>query len=57
MMRKTMLAAGLAIAAGAAGLAWAGNGGKIGWGHDYDAARESATKSGKLLMIYFTADW
>lgn len=57
MMRKTSLALGMALVAGAAGLAWAGGGGKISWGADYDAARESATKSEKLLMIYFTADW
>ncbi len=56
-MRKSILALGMAVVAGVTGLAWAGGGGKISWGKDYDAARASATKSGKLLMIYFTADW
>ncbi len=56
-MRKTILALGMAVVAGVAGLAQAGGGGKISWGADYDAARKSAEKSGKLLMIYFTADW
>lgn len=55
-MTRLFRGVGLALAV-MAGAAWAGGGGKIAWGSDYEAARASAQKSGKLLMIYFTADW
>ena len=59
-MRKTRTRAFMGAAACLLALAaWAGKaekGGKIRWGTDYDAARESARKSGKLLMVYFTSD-
>ncbi len=54
-MRRTILALGCLAAASLPLLA--GQGGKIGWKEDYDEAREGARKSGKPLIIYFTAEW
>lgn len=56
MHRMTAVAITLALAAG---VALAGGGGKIEWqkGKNLDDVVKEAKKSGKTVMVYFTADW
>ena len=41
----------------AAGSAYAGGGGKLPMGKDYEEGLARAKAEGKPLVLYFTADW
>jgi len=43
-------------------LVWTGSGGplpesRIGWGHDWSAAVDQASQSGRPILVFATADW
>ena len=54
---KGWMKGGMVLALALSAAAWAGHGGKISWQKDYAKAREQAKKEGKLLVLYFTAEW